>query len=176
MSSREREATDDFLAHFLDAGLVGDDEDKMVAEAAEADAVAALALEYPGDEFRHGVHRGADGGAVVRHDRETRAAVAEVVVHFARRGREWDHFKHRAGGAAEDGFDAVVELGAGLGGINVGLFAANDLGEVGLGEEPERDTGPVVQVGGLALEAFPRGVKEAEVEGRADNGEAQALG
>ena len=168
MSSAEREATDDFLAHFVDAGLVGDDEDKMVAQAAQADAVAALALEDAGDEFGDGVHGRADGSAVVRHDGEARATVAEVVVHFAGRGGERDRFKDGAGGAAEDGFDAVVQFGAGLGGIHVGFLAANDLGEVRLGKEPERHAGAVVEVGGFVAEAFPRGVNEAEVEGRAE--------
>jgi hypothetical protein len=39
-----------------------------------------------GDDFGDGVHRRADGNAVIGHDGETRAAIAEVVIHFAGRG------------------------------------------------------------------------------------------
>ena len=56
-------------------------------------AVAALALEYASDDFRDGVHRRADGNAVIRHDGETGATIAEVVVHFAGRSGEWNGFK-----------------------------------------------------------------------------------
>jgi len=40
--------------------------------------------------------------------------------------------------AAEDGLDAVVELGAGLAGVYMLLLAPEDLGQVGLGREAQR--------------------------------------
>src|ERR1039458_3832057 len=170
------QAANDLFAHLVDARFVSHDEDEVVAQAAQADAVTALALEYSGGDLRDGVHGGADGGAVIRHNGQPRAAVAKIVVHFTRSGGEWDHFEDGAGGAAEDGFDAVVELGAGLAGIDVGFLAADDLGEICLGEKTERHAGAVVEVGGFALEAFPGGVNEAEVQRRADGREAEALG
>ena len=89
----ERQTADDFLAHFLNAGFVGNDKNKMVAQPAQTNAVAALALEYASDDFGDGVHRRADGNAVISHDGETGATIAEVVIHFTGRGGKWNGFK-----------------------------------------------------------------------------------
>ena len=45
--------------------------------------------------------------------------------------------------------------------------------QVRFGKKPERHAGAVVEVGRFIAEAFPSGVNEAEIEGRACNGEAQ---
>lgn len=65
----------------------------MVAQSAQTNAVAALALEYTSNDFGDGVHRCADGNAIIRHDGETGATIAEVIIHFTRRGGKWNSIK-----------------------------------------------------------------------------------
>ena len=77
----------------------------------------------------------ADGQAVVGEHDELGASVAHLVRHVERAAGERDGLERLA---AEDVPDAVVELGAGLGRVDVLLLASDHHAQVGLGQEPQR--------------------------------------
>lgn len=96
--------------HAVGSVLVGGHEDEMVAQGPQRGTVGALVRVHPLDQLANLV----DGLANVvgEHD-ELRAAVAHLVGHVERTAGKRDGLERLAG---EDVPNAVVELGAGLGG------------------------------------------------------------
>jgi len=78
----ERKPADGFLAHFVDAGFVGNDEDQMLRRPRKPAPSAPLRSKNVCDEVGHNVGGGADGSAVKGHDSEAGPAIAGVIVNI----------------------------------------------------------------------------------------------
>jgi hypothetical protein len=132
--------------------LVCDNEDEIIEELPKSAFVAADVLVDAGYEFRYLVDDAANGDTVVRQEDEQRFVTANLVGHLSGRARELVEFKLASYVSPAD---PVVQLGPDCAGIAQLDLALEDLSEVGLCEEAQRGSWPVVQVRGPLLEALP---------------------
>jgi hypothetical protein len=155
----QRQSPNHLVPHLLLAGLVGQQEDEVVAVDPQAAAGIFLCVDAT-DQLGDGdiVRCNLDG--IEPHEDQGGLTVARVVGRLVGTAGEGVEVED---GPAEDRLDAVVELGAGLAGIRVLLLTAQDLGQVGLGQKAQRDVRAVVQIGRALHEAPPGVVDEAQV-------------
>ena len=107
----------------------------------------------PLDQLGHAIDGCPDGHAVVGEHDQPRAPVAYLVGHVERSTRERNRLEDFA---REYPPDAVVEFGTRVGGVDMLLFAADDLAQICLGQEAHRGARAVIEVGGVRHEPLAR--------------------
>jgi len=152
-------------AHFFEACLVGGEKNQVIAKNAEATALGSAPVEDTGNKLRYA----STVAPMVSASCEMRT----------RRGRPSPASSATSQGPAGKGTSSkmapVTEPAkivlmrsrsfiARSGFVHILLFAPDDLSEVGLREEPERDAGTVVEVGRGGLKAFSRILDETKIE------------